>query len=239
MPNQEPWIVQNAPRTYVYEHTSAQGNNKLGALPVWPQHPQLSNLNKAKIVFFGGVALGSRKKTANRDDVETLVRSVAAGTSPPRAADSRSDASGGRTDACTLSKLQLPRSIDEQIDGSLSTYEKWGINVVELGSPEPFLHPATGAAPVAQAQHSIRSTFPGSTTFKALCNSYLRKLLRGQAPDALYWVASATLPNGERVLARLRLTVVVEDISVEKQPAGMRAAANIELASGAPVQPKS
>jgi hypothetical protein len=61
-----------------------------------------------------------------------------------------------------------------------------------------------------------RSTFPGSTTFKALCNSYLRKLLRGAAPESLYWVAHATLPDGDHVFARLRLTFTIEDVRVEK-----------------------
>ncbi len=76
---------------------------------------------------------------------------------------------------------------------------------------------ADDAYPVANRNAKPgRSTFPGSTTFKALCNSYLRKLLRGAAPESVYWVAHTTLPDGDHVFARLRLTFTIEDVRVEK-----------------------
>lgn len=75
---------------------------------------------------------------------------------------------------------------------------------------------------VAHPEAHTRSTVPGSTSFKSLCNSYLRKLLRGHAPDSLYWVAGATLSDGSRVIARLRITLVLEDIRVQPDDAPMR-----------------
>ena len=171
--------------------------------------------------------------------MEARTRPVAPVANAPAASEARGLTADDATSASALSKLQMPRSTTDYTDGSLSIYEKCGINVVEIGNPEPLLGLTTGALPFAQPAHSIRSTFPGNTTFKALCNSYLRKLLRGQAPDALYWVANATLPNGERVLARLRLTVVVEDLCIEALQEVTRTPATIELAFGAPIRPKS
>jgi hypothetical protein len=86
-------------------------------------------------------------------------------------------------------------------------------------APDTAARALRGYPAAASHQRPLRSTFPGSTSFKALCNSYLRKLLRGAAPEAVYWVAQATLPDGDRIRARLRLTFVVEDVRVEKIPA--------------------
>jgi hypothetical protein len=88
----------------------------------------------------------------------------------------------------------------------------------------------------AVQKRPLRSTFPGSTSFKALCNSYLRKLLRGEAPDSLYWVAQAALPDGDRVLARLRLTFAIEDVCVE-QVSAAKSAATVEVVATGPLRP--
>ena len=166
------------------------------------------------------------------------MRSVASGSDPRTGNDVQVHAAETATGIFTLADVSMPRSTTEYIDESVSTHDTCGINVVELGSPEQREGPTTGAASFAQMAHSTRSTFPGSTTFKALCNSYLRKLLRGQAPEALYWVANATLANWERAFARLRLTVVVEDLRIEKSPEETHTSATIKFEFGAPNQAK-
>jgi hypothetical protein len=60
----------------------------------------------------------------------------------------------------------------------------------------------------------------------------------GQAPEALYWVAQATLPNGDRILARLRFAVALEDVCVETVQDLTHPPAMNELVVGAPVHPK-
>jgi len=87
------------------------------------------------------------------------------------------------------------------------------------GTPGTAALALRGRPTAAGQPRPLRTTFPGDTSFRALCNSYLRKLLRGAAPEAVYWVAQATLPDGDRVRARLRLSFVVEDVRVEKMPA--------------------
>jgi hypothetical protein len=148
---------------------------------------------------------------------------------------------GNAIDAYCIPKTSAPSVAGEPIiDGAVRRFYdalKRSTNIVEFGIGAPDGDPTLLQAPLPPPRDlPVRSTFPGNTTFKDMCNSYLRKLLRGRAPDTLYRIAHATLPNGDRVIARLRFTVILEDICVEAARDPTKPPATISLVVGALVE---
>jgi hypothetical protein len=64
----------------------------------------------------------------------------------------------------------------------------------------------------------VRVTIPGSTTFRAWCNSHLRKLARKEAPAAYHRVASTPLADGRTLYAQFRITIEMEKWAILDAP---------------------